>query len=760
MNNKKIIESVVPDIMYPSQPDFWLSIDYTREDWQKNYRVLSEIKYKELNKKRIELNEQLSCPPIFKTIKSIAKKATNQPEAKFDDLYSIIYNKDVLYEAFARLKKNKGIFTKGTTNTTADQISQELINTIHTSLKTKTFKFTPIRRVQIPKPGKKETRPLGIPSLEDRIVQSAIKIILESIFEPEFQRTQTNFGFRPGLGCHNAITITKIHGQAKRYTLEGDIKGAFDNVNFKKLMNILSKKITDKDFLELINTGLNCGSLTYKNEYSETLIGVPQGGIVSPLLFNIYMHEFDKYIIDIEQKNIEQKNKKEKRITTPINREYQKMASRVRRQQQNIEKIYISNKIYKFAKLTQESKEKLKKSIKLLHTQQKELLKYPSIDYNKRSLSIIYVRYADDWILLTNADKQYVTELKDRISIYLKTNLGLTLSEEKTKITDITKNYAKFLGFNFYINISNKKEKLKKIKDQGTELQHTITTLKRTSDRYISVTPDMDRILKRFELDRFITKDHKRPNPKKEWIHLKDFEIIGRYNSKMLGIYNYYYPMITSKKQLNYIHYLLYYSCLFTLALKYNKRITNFFEKGEVKITFDARYHTFFPGVERSRQTGNLLSKYRLLERQGENPDWQKLQLTQSITLLSHRTLVEMAHKITRSQKYKYYAARKIYIPNYRISQKAEEYLFEKPLNWRTQYKLNKYCCICGSISNLESHHLKHIKKTLGIGFNQINSIVNRKQIVVCASCHRKIHQGKYNNISLEEFYDPEIMIL
>jgi retron-type reverse transcriptase len=243
------------------------------------------------------------------------------PEHKFDDLFRLVCDPNLLTQAMGNLKEKKGALTPGPSidPTTIDATSLTTIDNLSKSLKDGTFHFKPVRRIFIDKTGKNpkidkdiqklykqklltptkikelKIRPLGIPSFNDKIVQEAIRMILNSIYEPEFEKTNYNFGFRPRIGVHDALRSIQQYSKAMTFAIEADIQGAFDNIDFDTLMTILKKKIKDRKFLKLILYSLKCG-INYSEQFEETKIGTTQGSIVSPILYNIYFHEFDNYI--------------------------------------------------------------------------------------------------------------------------------------------------------------------------------------------------------------------------------------------------------------------------------------------------------------------------------------------------------------------------------------------------------------------------------------------------------------------------------
>lgn len=182
---------------------------------------------------------------------------------KFDDLYSLLYRKEIVIQALGHIQSNKGSLTKGVSNETIDAISLKTISKITSQLKDRTFTFKAFRRISVPKPGKTKKRPLGIPIFTDRLIQEVIRIILDAIYEPIFENYNLNFGFRSKKSCHHAMLRIKILSSAFEFALEGDIVGAYHNINHDKLMSILSKTISDFRFLKIIKQSLKCGLLEF-----------------------------------------------------------------------------------------------------------------------------------------------------------------------------------------------------------------------------------------------------------------------------------------------------------------------------------------------------------------------------------------------------------------------------------------------------------------------------------------------------------------
>ena len=209
-----------------------------------------------------------------------------------DDVYRQLYNPDMYLRAYAKLSKNDGAMTPGTTEETVDGMSTETIAKIIEAIRYERWKWKPVRRIAIPK-RKGGQRPLGIPTWTDKMVQEVIRLILEAYYEPQFSRH--SHGFRPKRGCQTALTEIQKTWTGTKWFIEGDIKGCFDNIDHHTLMHILRANIHDNRFLRLIEGALKAG---YCEEwtYHPSLSGSPQGGIVSPILSNIYMDRLDRFV--------------------------------------------------------------------------------------------------------------------------------------------------------------------------------------------------------------------------------------------------------------------------------------------------------------------------------------------------------------------------------------------------------------------------------------------------------------------------------
>lgn len=417
---------------------------------------------------------------IFKcmyTINAWAKKSASSQEHKFDNFYELLSHEGMIFQAIGNLSTKKGALTKGpeSDERTINALSMKLVEEISTEIKLEKFRVKPIRRIYMDKSVKKpideeqqkkllelhkkrkvemkqikelKARPLGISSFKDKVVQEMIRCILNSIYEPEFARIHFNFGFRPKYGCADASVDIQRKAKQMDYAIEGDVKGAFDNVYHNKLMEILDKKIIDKKFLKIIYGGLKCG-MFYLKHFQKSDIGTTQGSVVSLILYNIYFHEFDKFMNTEFKLEIENINILENRKEKPLNKLYTSI-SKKKTQLKLSNEIKLLNQ-YKLENNWEEIIEQQKIG-KTKMKQYKELdkiqKKIPTIAKSTQFIRWSSHRYADDWVLLTNANLEYVQKWKNKFSKWIENNLQLELSEEKTKISCLhEKEYVQFWGF-------------------------------------------------------------------------------------------------------------------------------------------------------------------------------------------------------------------------------------------------------------------------------------------------------------------------
>jgi len=205
-----------------------------------------------------------------------------------EDVYRVLYNPELYLRAYGRLYKNRGAMTKGTTDETVDAMSMAKIECLIDEVRHERHRWTPVRRVYIPKK-KGGQRPLGLPTWEDKLLQEAMRSILEAYYEP--QMSEHSHGFRPNRGCHAALQEIQTNS---RWFVEGDIAQFFDTMNHDVLLAILAEKIHDQRFLRLTRHLLESGYLE-EWKFNKTLSGCPQGGVISPLLSNIYLDKLDQY---------------------------------------------------------------------------------------------------------------------------------------------------------------------------------------------------------------------------------------------------------------------------------------------------------------------------------------------------------------------------------------------------------------------------------------------------------------------------------
>lgn len=361
----------------------------------------------------------------------LARLASEDMTKRFDRLYKEIEKEDFLFYAYEKIKGNRGSATPGIDGLTRFEWTEERTQSLSTQLRDGTYQPQPVRRVLIDKknaPGKK--RPLGIPTLADRVVQSAVRLILEALYEPIFM--ECSHGFRPHRACQTAIeNIIDCPKVRIDWIIEGDIKGCFDNICHQKLILILQRRIKDDRFLKLIAKFLKAGYFE-RERWNPTKAGTPQGGIVSPILANIYLHELDAYVTSefgANQESAQTYAERQERVNT----EWTTVSGRI-----GYCRAMLAGK-----RNMQGSPEAIKEELRKLLTYKKKI---PWV-IKPIKPRVSYVRYADDFVIvLRNLSKERAESIKSKLSEWVSAELGLILSPEKTKITHITDGFI-FLGY-------------------------------------------------------------------------------------------------------------------------------------------------------------------------------------------------------------------------------------------------------------------------------------------------------------------------
>lgn len=458
---------------------------------------------------------------------------------KYERLYRYLFSEEMFAVAYQRIYAKQGNMTPGTDGKIIDEMSLERIERLIVSLKDESYQPHPARRVYIPKKNGKK-RPLGIPSFEDKLVQEVVRLLLEAIYEGHFEGT--SHGFRPHRSCHTALGMIQKSFAGAKWFIEGDIKGFFDNIDHNVLISILRERISDERFLRLIRKFFNAGYVE-DWKYNKTYSGTPQGGIISPILANIYLDKFDKYI-----KEYAAKFRKGDRRS--INPEYWRLNNKKNRLKQKLQKTsdeqMRKNYLYEIAQLSKQ----------MLSTPHKD-----AMDADFRRLQ--YVRYADDFLISVIGSKSECETIKADITQFMREQLKLELSDEKTLITH-AQDKAKFLGYEIFIR---KSDAVKRNRDG---------VLKRDFNGAVVLTLNSAVIQKKLteynalEVRNIDGKDIWWSKPRRYMTPMKPEDILAQYNAEIRGLYNYYSLAANVSKECASFAFIMKMSMFKTLGWKLN----------------------------------------------------------------------------------------------------------------------------------------------------------------------------------------------
>jgi len=436
------------------------------------------------------------------------------------NLYRQLYNPQFYFQAYVRLYSNDGAMTPDTTGETVDGMSREKIKTMTALIRQERWRWTPVKRVYIPKRSGK-LRPLGLPSWSSKVMQEVVRQLLSAYFEPRF--SDHSHGFRPGRGCHTALSEI-VHGwKGGHWFIEGDISDCFGSLSHEVLMDILSEHILDNRFLRLIRYMLQAGYLE-EWRWHETLSGAPQGGVCSPILSNIYLDKLDKFVETVLMPKYNRGNKRKR------NPSYETIRNAIARAKRRGDRKAV---------------QKLRKQLRTQPSQDPQ-------DPHFRRLR--YVRYADDWLLGFNGPRAEAEEIKQALREFLREILKLDLSEEKTLITHARTSAAKFLGYQV---IS----------------QHADDKLDRRGQRQVNEMVSLRVPNAVIEQKCALHMRRGKPAQRSELLDDSDYSIVSKYQSEYRGLVQ-YYLLAQNVSWFGKLQWIAETSLLKTLAGKHKSSVT------------------------------------------------------------------------------------------------------------------------------------------------------------------------------------------
>ena len=507
-----------------------------------------------------------------------------------DELYRQMFNPQLYLLAYGRIYANKGAMTPGTTPETADGMSMAKIGRVIDAMRHERYRFRPVRRVHIPKKNGK-TRPLGMPSWSDKLVGEVVRLLLEAYYEPAF--SGRSHGFRPGRGCHTALREVANTWTGTTWFIEGDVADCFGSFDHQVMVSILAEKIRDNRFLRLLRNMLTAGYLE-DWRWNATLSGVPQGGIASPVMSNIYLHKLDVFV---ETVLIPEYTRGRLRARNPEYRKVEQAIVRARRKGDRTQ-------------------------VRSLYRRLHSLPSQDPRDPGYRRLR--YCRYADDTLLGFAGPKAEAEEIKRRLARFLHEDLKLELSPGKTLITHARTQRARFLGYEIAVAGSNRRTRRPSASDRrnrrsvnGTVVLHVpAAVVKAKSAPYLS---------------------RGKPARRNPMVNETDYNIVARFGAEYRGIVQ-YYLLAGDVFRLHRLRWVMETSMLKTLASKHRSTVTKMAARHKAKVQtphgprtrFEARIErtgrkplvAWFGGIPLKRQKNAALT-----DRQHTGPVYPNRQL-------------------------------------------------------------------------------------------------------------------------------------
>lgn len=480
---------------------------------------------------------------------------------RVNGLYRLMKSPSLWDQAYQKVASNKGAMTPGVDGKTFDGYSPEKVTTIIAKLTAGDYRPAAVRRVFIPKADGR-MRPLGIPTTEDRLVQEVVRILLNEIYEPIFH--EDSHGFREGRSCHTALKSIYAVWTGVKWLVDVDVVGFFDNIDHAILLRLLEKRIADRRFIALIRGMLKAGYME-DWRFHRTLSGTPQGGVVSPLLANIYLHEFDEWM----QGRMAAFNKGEKRAKTP---EYNRYRNRLTKLRRRVEVLRASEN---------PDQAKIASLLDEIGRQSAESRTVPATDsFGPNYRRLRYCRYADDFLIVVTGSKAKARQIMEEVRTFLAEHLKLEVSEEKSGITHASDG-ARFLGYDICTHTHNNAHRA----NFGGR-----RVLRRGLKDRVQLRVPREKVLRFVQDKKWGSFDSCKPTHRPTLLYASDVEIAAAYNAELRGFANYYALACDVKRKLNKAEYLSFGSFLRTLANKHKSTTTRIARRLRQGQDFYVRY--------------------------------------------------------------------------------------------------------------------------------------------------------------------------
>lgn len=573
------------------------------------------------------------------------------------DAYRLLYQRDLYLRAYGKLSRNQGAMTRGSTPETVDGMSLEKIDAIINALRAERYRWTPVRRTYVPKRNGKR-RPLGLPTWSDKLLQEVIRAILDAYYEPQF--SARSHGFRPHCGCHTALRDVMPHGRATKWFIEGDLCACFDRIDHSVLLRILHERFHDNRFLRLLRGLLQAGYLEVWT-FHATHSGVPQGGVVSPILSNLVLDRLDNYV---ETHLIPVYTRGHRRKTNPPYVTLTKQAAEARKHGN------------------------WQRARRLRHQAQRLPSRDPG-DPNFRRLW--YVRYADDILLGLTGTKREAVAIKHALAAFLRNELHLELSDEKTLVTHAREDHATFLGYELHVLHENSKHDHRRQRcingSIGLRVPRRVLQAKRA---------------------KYLRRGKPKPLPQRTLDTA--YSIVAQYQAEWRGIVQ-YYRMAYNLHVLQYLKHTMEVSLVQTLAKKYRTTCRKIYQRYGASIpTEDGVYKVLRVTLERPSPKPPLPTYFG-----GVSLRWNKwVNINEASTTPIWSGRSEVVERL-----------------------------------------LAQTCELCGAHEQIEVHHIRKLADLASKGhlpvapWKRRMAARQRKSLVVCRRCHEHIQYGRYDGPNL-----------